>query len=127
MVSVVVWASVAVVTALSVSALGSSVTEAVQGAMTGGRVADKSLPAGLSGGVGQLSRLVGSGILETVASIVGSLAAALVFFIITALLAFFMLRDGDRGWTWITSHLGGWRRTQVTLAGDRRRRGSAAT
>ena len=117
-VSVVVWASVTVVTALSVTALGSSVTEAVQGAMTGGTVADRSLPAGLSGGVGQLSRLVGSGILDTVASIVSSLAAALVFFIITALLAFFMLRDGDRGWAWITSHLGGWRRTQVTLAGD---------
>ena len=117
-ISVVVWASVTVVTALSVSALGSSVTEAVQGAMRGGSVADGSLPAGLSGGVGQLSRLVGSGILETIGSVLSSLAAALVFFIITALLAFFMLRDGDRGWTWITSHLGGWRRTQVTLAGD---------
>ena len=36
--------------------------------MTGGSVADGSLPAGLSGGVGQLSRLVGSGILETIGS-----------------------------------------------------------
>ena len=42
-----------------------------------------------------------------------------MFFIITALLAYFMLRDGDRGWAWITSHLDGWRRTQITLAGDR--------
>ena len=118
-VSIVVWVTVTVVTALSVTALGSSVREAVQGAMTGGNVADGSLPAGMSGAIGRLAAVVGSGILETVASILGSLAAALLFLIITALLAFFMLRDGDRAWAWITSHIGGWRRTQVTLAGDR--------
>ena len=61
----------------------------------------------------------GLGILDTVASIATSLASALVFLVITALLAYFMLRDGDRGWAWITSHLDGWRRTEVTLAGDR--------
>ena len=87
--------------------------------MTGGSVADGSLPEGVSGGVGQLSQLVGSGILEFLASIASSIASALVFLIITALLAYFMLRDGDRGWAWITSHLDGWRRTQVTIAGDR--------
>ena len=62
---------------------------------------------------------MGSGILEFLASIVSSLAPALVFFVITALLAYFMLRDGDRGWAWITSHLDGWRRSEITLAGDR--------
>ena len=93
--------------------------DAVQGAITGGSVADGSLPEGVSGTVGQLSQLVGSGILEFLASIVSSLALALVFFIITALLAYFMLRDGDRGWAWITSHLDGWRRREITLAGDR--------
>lgn len=118
-VSIVVWVTVTVVTWLSVSALGSSVAEAVQGSIKGAGVADGSLPAGVSGGVGQLSRLVGSGILETIASVASGLASALVFLVITALLAYFMLRDGDRGWAWITSHLDGWRRTEVTLAGDR--------
>ena len=118
-VSVVVWATVSVVTALSVSALAGPVQDAVEGAMTGGSVADGSLPEGVSGTVGQLSQLVGTGILEFVASIVSSLALALVFFVVTALLAYFMLRDGDRGWAWITSHLDGWRRTQITVAGDR--------
>jgi putative heme transporter len=118
-VSVVVWASVTVVTWLSISALGDSVREAVQGSITGGSVADGSLPDGVSGAVGQLSRLVGSGILEFLASIASGVASALVFLVVTALLAYFMLRDGDRGWAWITSHLDGWRRTQVTLAGDR--------
>ena len=118
-VSILVWVIVAVVTSLSITALGGSLQEAVQGAMTGGSVADQSLPEGVSGGVGQLSQLVGSGILGLIASIASSIASALVFFIITALLAYFMLRDGDRGWAWITSHLDGWRRTQVTIAGDR--------
>ncbi len=118
-VSVVVWAIVAVVTSLSITALGGSLQEAVQGAMTGGSVADGSLPDGVSGGAGQLSQLVGSGILGLLTSIASSIASALVFLIITALLAYFMLRDGDRGWAWITSHLDGWRRTQVTIAGDR--------
>ena len=118
-ISVVVWASVSVVTWLSISALGASVQDAIQGAQTGAAVADESLPDGVSGAVGQLSGLVGSGILESVASIVGNLASALVFFIVTALLAYFMLRDGDQGWAWITSHLDGWRRSQITIAGDR--------
>ena len=118
-VSVLVWVIVAVVTSLSLTALGGSLQDAVQGAMTGGSVADESLPEGVSGAVGQLSQLVGSGILEFVTSIASSIASALVFLIITALLAYFMLRDGDRGWAWITSHLDGWRRTQVTIAGDR--------
>jgi predicted PurR-regulated permease PerM len=118
-ISVAMWASVTVVTALSVTALGASVNDAIQGAMTGGTEADGSLPAGVSGAVGQLAGLVGSGILGFVTSIVSSLAAALVFLVITALLAFFMLRDGDRAWAWTTSHLGGWRRTEIVIAGDR--------
>ena len=65
--------------------------------MNGASAVDASLPAGVSGAIGELSQLVGSGILESVASIVSSLALTLVFFIITALLAYFMLRDGDRG------------------------------
>ena len=85
-----------------------------------GWVADGSLPAGVSGGVGQLSLL---GRLRDpchpIASVASGLASALVFLVITALLAYFMLRDGDRGWAGITSHLDGWRRTEVTLAGDR--------
>ena len=118
-VSVVVWVVVTVVVALSVTALGASGQDAIRGAMTGASVADGSLPDGVSGAVGQLSQLVGSGILDTIASVASSLAAALVFLVITALLAYFMLRDGDRGWAWITSHLDGWRRNEVTIAGDR--------
>ena len=118
-VSIVVWTTVSVVTALSITALGGSAQEAIQAAIAGGSAADDSLPDGVSGTVGQLSHLVGTGILETLASFVSGLAAALLFFVITALLAYFMLRDGDRGWAWITSHLDGWRRTQITVAGDR--------
>lgn len=118
-ISVALWVTVTIVTALSVTALGASVNDAVQGAMAGGTEADGSLPAGVSGAVGQLASLVGIGILGFVASIVSGLAAALVFLVITALLAFFMLRDGDRAWAWTTSHLGGWRRTEIVIAGDR--------
>jgi predicted PurR-regulated permease PerM len=118
-VSIVVWVTVVVVTWLSVAALGSSVQESVQAAITGGSVADSSLPEGVSGTVGQLSTLVGTGILASLASIATGVASALVFLIVTALLAYFMLRDGERGWASIISHLDGWRRTQITLAGDR--------
>ncbi len=117
--SVAVWVVVSIVTGLSITALGGAVQEAIEGAVTGASAADASLPDGVSGAAGELSRLVGSGILEAVASIVANLAGALVFFIVTALLAYFMLRDGDRGWAWITSHLDGWRRKQIMLAGDR--------
>jgi len=117
-ISIAMWVTVTVLTTLSVAALGAPLADAVQGAMTGGTQADGSLPAGLAGALGQLSGLVGSGILGFIASIVGSLAALLVFLVIAALLSFFMLRDGDQAWAWLTSHLGGWRRTEVTLAGD---------
>ncbi len=118
-VSVLVWTIVAIVTSLSVSALGGAVQDSIQGAMAGATTADAALPDGVSGGVGQLAQQLGSGMLETVASIAGNIAAALAFLIITALLAYFMLRDGDRGWAWITSHLDGWRRNEILLAGDR--------
>ena len=118
-VSVVVWATVTVVTGCPCRPSARPSRSPCRGRSTGGSVADRSLPAGVSGAVGQLSRLVGSGLLESLASIATGLASALVFLIVTALLAYFMLRDGDRGWAWITSHLDGWRRTQVTLAGDR--------
>ena len=118
-VSILVWATVAVVTWLSVVALGGSVQEAVAGSTTGGSVADESLPEGVSGAVGQLSHLVGTGILEFVTSLASGVASVIVFLVVTALLAYFMLRDGDRGWAWIASHLDGWRREQITLAGDR--------
>jgi predicted PurR-regulated permease PerM len=118
-VSAIVWGTVVAVTALSVTALGGSAQSAVQAAMAGGSAADGSLPDGVSGAVGQTTRLFGTGILGVITSIVRSLASALVFLIVTGLLAHFMLRDGDRGWDWITSHLDGWRRSQVRLAGDR--------
>ncbi len=118
-VSVAVWVTVTVVTWLSVSALGSSVQESIQAATAGANVADGALPAGVSGVVGRLTVLVGSGLLGVIASVATGLASAVVFLVVTALLAYFMLRDGDRGWAWITSHLDGWRRTEVTLAGDR--------
>jgi predicted PurR-regulated permease PerM len=118
-ISVALWVTITVVTAMSVAALGASVSAAVNGAMAGGIAADRSLPPGASGAVGQVSQIVGSGILRSVASIVSNLAVALVFLVVTALLAFFFLRDGDQAWRWTTSHLGGWRRTEVTLAGDR--------
>ena len=120
-------ATVTVVTALSVTALGSSVQASVQAAITGGSTADSALPAGISGAVGQLSTLVGSGILETLASIATGLASALVFLVITALLAYFMLRDGDRGGhrSPPTSMAGAGRRSRWQAIG--RSRCSAAT
>ena len=118
-VSVVVWVVVSVVTALSITALGSYVQQAVAGAINGASVADAALPAGVSGATSEVSAALGSGILETVASIASSVALALGFFVVTALLAYFMLRDGDRGWTWVISHLDGWRRKEIALAGQR--------
>ena len=118
-VSVVVWVVVSVVTVLSITALGSYVQQAVAGAMNGASVADAALPAGVSGATSEVSAALGSGILETVASIASSVALALGFFVVTALLAYFMLRDGDRGWTWVISHLDGWRRKEIALAGER--------
>ena len=118
-VSALVWVVVSVVTTLSITALGSYVQQAVAGAINGAGVADAALPAALSGATSEVSAALGSGILETVASIAGSVALALGFFVVTALLAYFMLRDGDRGWTWVISHLDGWRRKEIALAGDR--------
>ena len=119
-VSVAVWVTVTVVTWLSVSALGASVQESIQAADDRGehrgwspargcvrrrRTADASWWARGCSAPSRPSRPASP--------------RRVVFLVVTALLAYFMLRDGDRGWAWITSHLDGWRRTEVTLAGDR--------
>ena len=97
-VSVVVWVAVSVVTVLSVTALGASVQEAIarrdqRGAGGGRSLAGRGVGSHQRGvrGAGQRASS------RPLASVASSIALALGFLVVTALLAYFMLRDGDRG------------------------------
>lgn len=121
-ISIVLWVTVAVVTILSVAALVGPAIESVQGsitaAQTGATTADGSLPTGVSGTVSTLSGAVGSGILSTLASLVASIAFFVLFLVLSAFMAYFLLRDGSKAWAWVTGKIGGWREQEIRAAGD---------
>jgi predicted PurR-regulated permease PerM len=122
-ISIVLWVTVAIVTILSVAALVAPAIDSVQGsitaAQTGATTADGSLPTGVSGTVSSLSDAVGSGLLSTLASLVTSIAFFVLFLVLSALMAFFFLRDGSKAWAWVTGRIGGWREQEIRAAGDR--------
>ena len=66
-----------------------------------------------------LAGLVGSGILQSLAAVVTALAGLVVVFLLGALLTFYLLRDGSRGWAVVLRRFGGWRRDTVDQAGQR--------
>jgi len=122
-ISIVLWASVTVVTILSVGALVGPAVDSMQGAITaastGAASADGSLPTGVSGAVSNLTKAVGSGIVPALASIATSIALFVLFLVLSALLAYFLLRDGSKAWAWLTGQIGGWREREIRAAGDR--------
>ena len=121
-ISIVLWVTVTIVTILSVGALlapaADSIQGAISGASTGATTADGSLPAGVSGAVSGLTSAVGSGILPALATLVAGLATFVIFLVLSALLAYFFLRDGSKAWAWMTGQIGGWREREVRAVGD---------
>ena len=73
----------------------------------------------MSGTVSSLSNSVGSGVLSALASLVSSIAFFVLFLILSALMAYFLLRDGSKAWAWMTGRIGGWREQEIRAAGDR--------
>ncbi len=121
-ISIVLWVTVTIVTILSIGALLAPAADSIQGAITGASTgatsADGSLPAGVSGAVSGLTSAVGSGILPALASLVAGLATFVIFLVLSALLAYFFLRDGSKAWSWMTGKIGGWREREVRAVGD---------
>jgi predicted PurR-regulated permease PerM len=66
-----------------------------------------------------LAGLVGSSVLQSLAAVVSALAGLVVVFLLGALLTFYLLRDGGRGWAVVLQRFGGWRRDTVDQAGQR--------
>jgi len=98
-----------------VGEMGDIAANAVAGAAqanagTGGNVAAlQSVAASLGSGVGEVVRLVGG---SAIAAFVGITLIGLV-------LAYYLLIDGGRGWTFATGHLSPWRRRRLDEAGER--------
>ena len=112
-VAVVAWAVVVVFTVLSVIVLAKQGAEIVTTSTKGSSVlAGVDWPSAVASGIG-------GGILTTIQGVVTGLTTLFVGLVLSAVLSFFVLRDGPRGWAALTRGLPGWRHDIVDRAGTR--------
>jgi len=112
-VAVVAWAVVVVFTVLSVIVLAKQGTEIVTTSTKGSSaLAGVDWPSAIASGFG-------GGILATIQDVLTGLAGLFVGLVLSAVLSFFVLRDGSRGWVRLTRGLSGWRHDIVDRAGTR--------
>ena len=116
LISVVLWVVVGVVTIQSVAALAGPIGAALSAAAAGSDKLGDALSPGVAGVPSDTVSGVASSIREVASAVLGSVLGASIFLILTALLAFYMLKDGDHAWAAATSRLSGWRRREVDIA-----------
>ncbi len=115
-ISVVLWVVVGVVTVQSIAALAGPIGQALSAAAAGSDKLGAALAPGVSGAPSDTVSSVAASIREVASTIIGSTLGASIFLILSALLAFYMLKDGDHAWAAATSRLSGWRRQEVDIA-----------
>jgi len=112
-VAVAAWAVVVVFTVLSVIVLAKQGAAIVTTSTKGSSVlAGVDWPAAIAASIGE-------GTLATIQDVVAGLTALFVGLVLSAVLSFFILRDGSRGWVALTRGLPGWRHEIVDKAGER--------
>jgi predicted PurR-regulated permease PerM len=105
------WALVVIVLIVSIVALVPPATQMIQTADLGGsRIGDWA---------SSVSDGFGSALIAALGELVSGLAALGVGLVLAALMSFYVLKDGNRGWAAITGKLAGWRRREVDAAGQR--------
>jgi predicted PurR-regulated permease PerM len=104
--------------ALTVASLVGPASQMINSAVEGAGVADSNSD-GLLGILVELVKTFGLGILVTIASAVSGLAALGVVLLLSILLTFYFLRDGDRFWQGFLSRVEPGRRSHVQAAGSR--------
>ncbi len=116
LISVVLWVVVAVVTVQSLAALAGPMSAALAGAVTGSGLIGSHLPPDVSGTPSDAASSVAAPIREVISAILGSAFGLSIFLVLSALLAFYMLKDGDGAWAAAMSRVTGWRRREVDIA-----------
>ena len=112
-VAVTAWAIVVVVSIVSVIVLVKQGADVATTSTTGASaIPGVDWPSAIAAGVG-------SGILDSIKQVLAGLAGLFVGLVLSAVLSFFVLRDGSRGWAAITRRLVGWRHEIVDGAGER--------
>lgn len=100
------------VMALAVVALGPGLAQAVGGGVDGAEQAGEATGGALAW-LGSAADEVGTNVLGAVAGILQALSELAVVLLLSALLTFYLLRDGGKGWDRMTQHLHPWQRDQL--------------
>ena len=112
-VAVAAWAVVVVFTVVSVIVLAKQGAAIVTTSVKGSSVlAGVDWPAAIAASIGE-------GTLATIQDVLAGLTALFVGLVLSAVLSFFVLRDGSRGWVALTRGLTSWRHEIVERAGAR--------
>ena len=113
-----VWVFVSILVVLSVAAFAGPAIQAIQTSVAGAGTAASSNPQ-LAGWIGTVFTNFGTSIIVFGTSIIAGLAALAIVLVLSGILSFYMLRDGDQAWAAVTSRVPGWRRPLVDRAGRR--------
>jgi predicted PurR-regulated permease PerM len=95
------YAAVVAITVVAVVSLGGPLADAVAGAQAGAEGAGDATGGALDW-LGTATDEVSSNVLIAVAGVLGALAELALVLALAGLLTFYVLRDGGRGWAWLT-------------------------
>ncbi len=99
---------------LAVVALGPGLAQAVGGGVDGAEQAGEATGGALAW-LGSLAEEVGTNVLGVVVDILQALSALGVVLLLSALLTFYLLRDGGKGWDRMTQRMHPWQRDQLQM------------
>lgn len=97
---------------VAIVALGPGLSDAIGGAVTGAGEADEGT-GGVLGWLETATSQIGSSIIGVATDVLAAVSSLAVVLVLAALLTFYVLRDGRRGWDRATEPLGGWQRTEL--------------
>ena len=111
-------AGVVVIVGLTIISLAGPANDAISAAVSGAGSANESA-GGNAGPLVTLVQTFGAGILVTLAGVLSSLASVAVMILLSTLLTYYFLRDGDAFWRAFLARVEPGRRTHVEAAGSR--------
>ncbi len=109
---------VTVIVGLTVVSLIGAAGQMTGTGVSGAESANDSVGGGLGAGV-SLVQALGSGILVTIANVATTLGGLSVILLLSALLTFYFMRDGDKAWRSFLERVEPARRSHISAAGSR--------
>jgi predicted PurR-regulated permease PerM len=101
---------------IAVAQLAGPMIDAMRASFDGAQAANATASGDLEALIGLVAS-VGSAIVEAIGTVAGAISVLAVILVLSPLLAFYLLRDAQRGWAHVTARATPWRRAELQRAG----------